>query len=249
MSIENARRMRELVREIVREELQAVAPAERTARVVSIDAATRTAMVLYLGETEPVRMPYLGVAPSAVDQEVVIGGGPHDRHIVDVKGDSGVESDLSDYKKEREVAHGMMYLSSRTQFQSGAWRTVPFAASYLDPYNLELTSDFGYQVMVPGMYRISSRSALDSELGYLDSRILIMRAANGASEIPSQARLDTNASIVIPLVNETFRPMDRGDRVYVQVWYPNGTFGTNNYYLSGRGDNTLLVTREAPIPT
>lgn len=83
--------LRDAIRKIVRNELDRVRPGYLYGQVSSIDPATRTVEVLYPGETEPVRMPYMGAAePSAVGQRVKIDGKPGDRHVVDVIGPTGL---------------------------------------------------------------------------------------------------------------------------------------------------------------
>ena len=63
-------------------------PASRGARVVSINHEERYCMVVFNGETTPVKIPYGGVAPATTGQIVRIEGLAGDRYIANVLGDS-----------------------------------------------------------------------------------------------------------------------------------------------------------------
>ncbi len=80
-----AARFRDLVRRIVRAELERVRPAYRHAVVQSVDLAARRVTVRYPGETEDVITPF-GYAVPVAGQTVRIDGLRGDRHVVDIVG-------------------------------------------------------------------------------------------------------------------------------------------------------------------
>jgi hypothetical protein len=91
----SAMEMRDLVSQLVREELSRQAPAPTYATVYSIDAPTRSCLITFPGEVTPVKATYGSVQPNAVGQLVRVEGPPGQRYIADVLGDTKTQTDLS----------------------------------------------------------------------------------------------------------------------------------------------------------
>ncbi|UYL87051.1 minor tail protein [Gordonia phage Hollow] len=102
--------VRDVIKTIARNEIQKARPASRLAAVQSIDPVDRSAQVIFVGETEPVRVPYTSKAPAFTGQFVRIGGTTHDRYIEDVIGQDFTSLELEKTKesvgKLMEAAYG-----------------------------------------------------------------------------------------------------------------------------------------------
>ena len=83
-----AMQMRDIIRELISIEIDALRPEPTYAKVSSIDLATKTCMVIITGDTVAIKANYGSIAPSAVDQLVRIEGPPGDRYIADVLGET-----------------------------------------------------------------------------------------------------------------------------------------------------------------
>ncbi|AXH68204.1 minor tail protein [Gordonia phage Niagara] len=102
--------VRDVIKTIARNEIQKARPASRLAAVQSIDPVDRSAQVIFVGETQPVRVPYTSKAPAFTGQFVRIGGTTHDRYIEDVIGQDFTSLELEKTKesvgKLMEAAYG-----------------------------------------------------------------------------------------------------------------------------------------------
>ena len=258
MTIEDARRFREQIRALARDVIEEERPAPRTARVVSWDPATRRAMVVYLGETEPVSVPYQGVAPSAIDQEVVIGGNRHDRHVIDVKGESGTEEGFRVYRVEDALGYLDAYVTGAQSFPGDTWTGVNFAGQFSTPVGIDVLDPSTFRVAEPGMYRISTRFALKERVNMeYDVRLQKQFASNGSTKTIATGKFifrgDDGDSEnpedyigILPTPLETLQPFQRGDIFRVQANVPGGFF--SQFTLSTRGDCSLLATRVGFVP-
>lgn len=83
---EEAMEMRDIINEIVRFSLDQNRPVPTYARVYTIDAVSRTCMVVINGDTVAVKATCGSIIPSAVDQIVRLEGPPGARYIADVLG-------------------------------------------------------------------------------------------------------------------------------------------------------------------
>lgn len=95
-SLAVAKMFREWIADEVAKQVQRIAPRRRIAQVAEIHLDTRRADVVYVGESEPVSLPFNAAVPAYPGQYVVIDGPPQDRSIVDVLGESGVEQKVAD---------------------------------------------------------------------------------------------------------------------------------------------------------
>lgn len=85
---EAALRVRDLMVDIIRSEIDLQRPKPTYAKVVTIDSTNRLATVLFPGDTVPTTVSMGSIYPSAVDQIVRIEGPSGDRYIADVMGAS-----------------------------------------------------------------------------------------------------------------------------------------------------------------
>lgn len=88
------------IRRIVTDELSRQRPAARYAVVNSIDLADRSIMGTFVGDTEPVRIPFLDVVPANVGQEVRVTGVGSDRTVDGVRGTSDAEARIAAMEAE-----------------------------------------------------------------------------------------------------------------------------------------------------
>lgn len=102
MSHSDAKMFRDTIRDIVRDEMARLSPAERYAQVVQFVPGVRRVVVRYNGEPEgnEVTLPYNTAAPSYVGQWVRVGGPASDRHVVDLLGASEPERRLEEMFRE-----------------------------------------------------------------------------------------------------------------------------------------------------
>lgn len=85
----------QVFKQIAQTEIERARPATRQAEVVSIDKGNKVVDVKFIGEQEAVTVPYTSTAPARAGQIVAVGGSVHDRHVVDVIGETDVDSRLS----------------------------------------------------------------------------------------------------------------------------------------------------------
>lgn len=108
--------VRDVIQQIARNEIQKVRPASRLAMVQSVNPTDRSAQVVFVGESESVRVPYTSKAPAFNGQFVRVGGTTHDRYIEDVIGQDSTSLDLEKTKesvgKLMEVAYGEGWLEA-----------------------------------------------------------------------------------------------------------------------------------------
>lgn len=128
-----ARVLADKMKAVAREAIEEMRPSESIATVqiapdgsVGIDKEKRKAYVLIQGDSMPVWLPYMGVAPAALGQEVKIGGGRHDRHIIDVKGSSGIEVALNEEVRKSEPSLCSIKLIADYDVPPSAVRRMPF---------------------------------------------------------------------------------------------------------------------------
>lgn len=105
MSHSDAKMFRDTIRDIVRDEIAQLSPAERYAQVVRFVPGSRRVVVRYNGEPEgnEVTLPYNTAAPSHVGQWVRVGGPASDRHVVDLLGASEPERRIQEMGREAYV--------------------------------------------------------------------------------------------------------------------------------------------------
>lgn len=80
----NAVKFLALVRRVCAQVIETERPRIKYGIVQSINYTTRTAMITYVGEVDPVKVPFGYIAPSAVGDKVRVDGPKNDRYIVDV---------------------------------------------------------------------------------------------------------------------------------------------------------------------
>ena len=91
-----AQRVDKAIEKKVTTQLNKQRPVAKYAVVKSIDNNTRSAEVVYIGESDPVRIPFGLVGPNEVGQEVRIEGTPGDRYITGIRGTTRVEAVASE---------------------------------------------------------------------------------------------------------------------------------------------------------
>lgn len=96
-----AQELESVMRRIAQEEIKKERPAARYAVVTSIDTEDRSAMVRFVGETDPVRVVYTLPAPSVVGQEVRIAGTGSDRYIDAIRGTSDEQQRIVELEAQR----------------------------------------------------------------------------------------------------------------------------------------------------
>lgn len=131
--VNTARVLADKMRAIAREAVEDMRPSESIATVqmtpegvVGIDKEKRKAYVLIQGDQTPVWLPYMGVAPAGLGQEVKVGGGRHDRHIIDVKGSTGTEVALNEEIRKSEPSICGLKLIANLDQPNNNGRRVPF---------------------------------------------------------------------------------------------------------------------------
>lgn len=87
--------MRDVLKRMVRKEIDSTRPRYRYAKVQSIDRVTRRCDVVYTGETEAVRVNMGATQPSVAGQTVRIEGIGTDKYIADVLGPVVVEGEAT----------------------------------------------------------------------------------------------------------------------------------------------------------
>lgn len=80
----NSVRFLKTIRRICAQVIETERPRIKYGIVESIDYTTRTAMVLYVGEVDSVKVPFGFIAPTSAGDKVRVDGPKNDRYIVDV---------------------------------------------------------------------------------------------------------------------------------------------------------------------
>lgn len=252
---DDAVKLRAVIQNMIREELSRERPAARYAVVNSIDWTDRSCMVTFIGETDPVRVVFTSVAPSAVGQEVRIAGKANDRYIDAIRGISDGENRTVELEAEitaRQPIFGRWALENNYTAPNGT-ATLPLLASTVkggfDPVGGLVNIGGKVTIPVSGYYRIDGNMIAQCESA---ERAMILRRDIGGNinngenmhEAKSYAYGDGgDGSTYIALwqvyaINELLY-FDAGDVVYMQ------TYGTRNatvYALPGTDPNAGRMT-------
>lgn len=166
-SIFSAQKLESAIRMIVQSELGKSRPVPRYATVTEINREQRYCMVIYIGETEAVRVPYADIAPSVVGQEVRINGTGSDRYIEAIRGYNDTEARtavnesslaempflLGRWALENDAnLNGTQVLAITSPVSPGGYDPVPFTENNVERKFLNV----GGRVTVPvsGYYRV-----------------------------------------------------------------------------------------------
>ena len=232
--VNQARKLSDKVKGIVRDEIERQRPTTSIATVqmlpdgvtVGIDTDKRKAYVLIQGDTTPVWLPYMGVAPGMLGQEVVVGGGRHDRHIVDVKGSTGQELALNEEVRKSEPATcGVKLVSNFTVAGGDSPKRIPFTTSTVNLGSaLEFDlANYAITCLEPGWFECWFATANDGADGgdqtnYGHAFYMAVLPYGGAQfdigETRTDVMRDSSGQILEPV------HLNKGDKVYMNTYTP-----------------------------
>ncbi|WGH21931.1 minor tail protein [Rhodococcus phage Trogglehumper] len=232
--VNTARTLADKMKAVAREAIEELRPSESIATVqmlpdgvtVGIDTAKRKAYVLIQGDTTPVWLPYMGVAPSTLGQEVKVGGGRHDRHIIDVKGTTGQEAALNEEVRKSEPAIcGVKLVANFSVPGGGIPKRIPFTTSTVDLGTaLEFDSaNAAITCLEPGWFECWFATANDGgdggdQTNYGHAFYMAVLPYGGTQfdigETRTDVMRDSSGQILEPV------HLNKGDKVYMNTYTP-----------------------------
>ncbi len=252
--------VRDAAKQAAREEIAQQRPPSRWARVVSIDPATRSCMVVFNGEVDAVRVPYSSVIPTVEGQEVRIGGARDDRVIEAVKGETQPETRL--YSLEDEINVRQVMIASyglTTNAQLGTSLTdIPFDLSHFDPVNMAPPNNGAFLIPRHGYYEFhvragfhggSAASGFDCELAVHclpaggGARFLLARdvySHNFSENIGTEYGSVRYAVGSVTLQVDEFRHFFPGDRIVASATTSQGAVNQRIVYAGRTTINIAL---------
>lgn len=226
------------IRETVTAELARQRPRSRYAVVTSIDETTRSCMVTFVGEADPVRVPYGSIKPYTIGQEVRIGGTQSDRYIEDIRGTSEAEFRVATQESQMSMRTPILgRWGLEIDQPTGATARVPIAKPLFDPVGGITCNGLG-QITIPksGYYRINLRHGLIGNTTVRDSwSYLVCLPVGGGAQFDmaadsfyARSENGTALGAYSIQINEIVY-LNAGDVIYSNVW-------TNT-------DSTIFATR------
>lgn len=231
---DTAFRVRNLVKQTAKNEIDKQRPAPRYAIVKTIDKEDRSVGVVFVGDDEDniVRVPYNSVAPSAIGQAVKIGGPANDRVVEDTRGPD--ESEARIEALETQLAHWSKraYACAKLTADYTAFSTVtkmPFnSPTGVDPYYMSVEADGSFVCEIPGDYRYQIVLQTESYRNRDQSAWLAVLPLGGVQfdvTNSQQGLLGGSGEYVssTPYTLNGLQYLGQGDKIYLNIWASSNT--------------------------
>lgn len=245
---ETARRVKNQIKKIAREEIEKKVPPNRIAVVLNIDTEARTAVVQMIGDPDPITLPYLSAVPSFQGQEVVVGGGVHDRHIIDVKGSTALETDVSNMRDATDPAYITLRLATDFFTADATGGRFPFVNTWAFRGEA-ITGDIGTNGVVineAGDYEVGAQIGFGGNGASGDNNVSVWLACLPAS---TGVQFDIVSGNGWGFNQDTLQVrdlihLDRGDKVYLNYYNAQD----HGYWVNQCRLMVRLIARDAVAP-